>query len=175
MSDAAYDCLVIGGGPAGLTAAIYLARFHLSVLVVDAGHSRAGMIPKTRNHAGFPEGITGPNLLRRMNQQARIFGARILEASVETLERDGDGFCARGSFGAMQARAVLLATGVVNNRPILTRWIRDFGFPPGQLTGPNSRTWTEEEIEAYLASRPTATKTRPGHPQKSTSRQTAHI
>ena len=49
------DCLVIGGGPAGLTAAIYLARFHLDILVVDAGKSRASWIPCTRNHAGFPE------------------------------------------------------------------------------------------------------------------------
>ena len=50
------DCLVIGGGPAGLTAAIYLARFHLDILVVDGGKSRAALIPCTRNHAGFPDG-----------------------------------------------------------------------------------------------------------------------
>jgi len=112
-----YDCLVVGGGPAGLTAAIYLARFHLSVLVADAGHSRAMLIPKTRNHAGFPEGITGPNLLRRMNQQARICGAQVLEQAVDAIEPDGDGFRARGAFGSVRASAVLLATGIVNNRP----------------------------------------------------------
>ena len=59
-----FDCLVIGGGPAGLTAAIYLARFHLSVLVVDGGESRASWIPVSHNHAGFPDGIGGLSFWR---------------------------------------------------------------------------------------------------------------
>lgn len=59
-----YDCLIIGGGPAGLTAAIYLARFHLSVLLVDGGRSRAAMIPVTHNHPGFSGGIAGSELWR---------------------------------------------------------------------------------------------------------------
>ena len=59
MSEPDLDCLVIGGGPAGLTAAIYLARFHLKLQVVDAGKSRASLIPCTRNHSGFPDGISG--------------------------------------------------------------------------------------------------------------------
>ena len=62
--------------------------------------------------------------------------------------------------------------GVVKNRPTLRNWIRDRGFPPGQLTGPNSRTWGEAEVEAWLTSRPTAPKPtpkplrRPGRPRK---------
>ncbi len=56
------DCLVIGGGPAGLTAAIYLARFHLDILVVDGGKSRAAWIPCSRNVSGFPDGIAGTEL-----------------------------------------------------------------------------------------------------------------
>ena len=62
--------------------------------------------------------------------------------------------------------------GVVKNRPTLQNWIRDRGFPPGQLTGPNSRTWGEAEVEAWLAGRPTAPKPtpnptrRPGRPRK---------
>jgi predicted DNA-binding transcriptional regulator AlpA len=48
--------------------------------------------------------------------------------------------------------------GIVRNRPTLSNWIRDCGFPPGQLTGPNSRTWEEEAIEAWLADRPVAPK-----------------
>ncbi|WP_277667906.1 FAD-dependent oxidoreductase [Novosphingobium lindaniclasticum] len=50
------DCLVIGAGPAGLTAAIYLARFHFSIAIVDGGHSRASLIPRTHNHAGYRAG-----------------------------------------------------------------------------------------------------------------------
>ncbi|NYM87405.1 NAD(P)-binding protein, partial [Salmonella enterica subsp. enterica serovar Typhimurium] len=57
MPDNVLDCLVIGGGPAGLTAAIYLARFRRRFQVVDAGASRAALIPTSHNHAGFPEGI----------------------------------------------------------------------------------------------------------------------
>ena len=127
------DCLIVGGGPAGLTAAIYLARFHLEVLVVDGGHSRAMLIPKTRNHAGFPEGITGPNLIRRMSQQARIYGARVAEGTVDALLPEGDGFQATGSFGEATARTVLLATGVVNNRPEMLDDLHDEALARGLL------------------------------------------
>ncbi len=57
--------------------------------------------------------------------------------------------------------ADLEAAGIVNNRVTLQNWIRDREFPPGQLTGPNSRTWGESEVLAWLASRPTATKPGP--------------
>jgi predicted DNA-binding transcriptional regulator AlpA len=63
----------------------------------------------------------------------------------------------------------LVARGVVTNRATLANWIRDRGFPPGQLTGPNSRTWIESEVDAYLGSRPTAPK--PVHPLKSGKRR----
>ena len=59
-----YDCLIVGGGPAGLTAATYLARFRRNVVLVDAGQSRAALIPKTRNYPGFVDGISGPDLLK---------------------------------------------------------------------------------------------------------------
>jgi len=55
----------------------------------------------------------------------------------------------------------LLALGIVRNRVTLKNWIRDRGFPPGQLTGPNSRTWDEGEVADYLANRPTAPKPAP--------------
>ena len=68
--------------------------------------------------------------------------------------------------------ADLRALGVVNNRVTLNNWIRDLGFPRGQLTGPNSRTWGEDEVQAWIAKRPTAPKPtpqsqrRPGRPRK---------
>ena len=57
--------------------------------------------------------------------------------------------------------ADLRALGVVNNRVTLNNWIRNLGFPSGQLTGPNSRTWGEAEVQAWIAKRPTAPKPTP--------------
>jgi predicted DNA-binding transcriptional regulator AlpA len=66
--------------------------------------------------------------------------------------------------------ADLQALGIVNNRVTLSNWIRQQNFPPGQLTGPNSRTWDEGEVRDWLASRPTTRKPVPkskGRPRKS--------
>lgn len=111
------DCVIVGGGPAGLTAAIYLARFHLSVRLFDCGSSRAALIPCTRNHAGYPEGIEGTELLGLMLRQAERYGVTRERAAVERITpRDGR-FEVRTAAGAVEARSVLLATGVVNHRP----------------------------------------------------------
>ncbi len=113
----AIDCAIIGAGPAGLTAAIYLARFHLSIRMFDCGSSRAAMIPRTHNHAGYPGGIAGTELLAKMHEQARDFGATCEAATVTAIERDGEDFVIRTNGGTLAARTVLLATGVVNHRP----------------------------------------------------------
>jgi len=110
---------VIGGGPAGLTAAIYLARFHLSVLIVDGGESRARWIPISHNHAGFPDGIGGLELLARMKAQAMRYGSHHEAANVTSLTKDGDLFVALAGARTLHVRAVLLATGVVNRRPAM--------------------------------------------------------
>ena len=118
MSDTILDCLVVGGGPAGLTAAIYLSRYHLDILVVDGGKSRASWIPTTHNHAGFPDGISGKELLRRMRDQAQLYGTRIEDGQVTRIERCDDGlFAAEYGSGPVKTRSVLLATGVTNRRP----------------------------------------------------------
>lgn len=113
----AIDCIVIGGGPAGLTAALYLARFHLAVLVIDGGDSRAALIPRSRNVPGFPGGIAGPALLRRMARQASGYGARIISATATGVTHDGAHFHVATDAGTSAARSVLLATGVSNRRP----------------------------------------------------------
>lgn len=111
------DCIIIGAGPAGLTAAIYLARYHLSIRLFDSGTSRAAWIPCTHNHAGYPNGISGKELLARMQEQARKYGAVREEKRVEHLAKTGDHFTIGTDSGTFTARSVLLATGVVNRRP----------------------------------------------------------
>lgn len=111
------DCIIIGAGPAGLTAAIYLARFHLKIRLFDCGTSRAALIPCTHNHAGYPEGISGKDLLARMAGQAEKYGAVRELAEVTALRTAETGFVARVGERDCPARAILLATGVVNHRP----------------------------------------------------------
>lgn len=119
MTEDRYDALIVGGGPGGLTAAIYLARYHRRVVVVDEGHSRARWIPLSHNHAGFPDGIAGEELLRRMGEQAQRYGATFVTDRIETVGGKSDAFEARGFTATIAARTVLLATGVENRRPAL--------------------------------------------------------
>ena len=127
------DCIIIGAGPAGLTAAIYLARFHLAIRLFDCGSSRAAQIPCTRNHAGFPDGISGKELLGRMLAQAERHGAVREGAEVTGLGRIGSGFGVRVGTRALAARTVLLATGVVNHRPDMPAALHDAALARGLL------------------------------------------
>jgi len=133
MDEPIIDCLIIGGGPAGLTAAIYLARFHLDILVVDGGKSRASWIPCTRNVSGFPDGIKGTELLQRMRDQACKYGAKIETEFVTKLERDESTglFTATWGSGCATARTVLIATGVTNRRPPMDEELHDDALARG--------------------------------------------
>ncbi|MBB5234106.1 thioredoxin-disulfide reductase [Deinococcus budaensis] len=115
MSD--YDVVIIGGGPAGLTAAIYTGRASLSTLVLEKGLP-GGQIAQTEeveNYPGFPEPIPGMELAQRMVQQAEKFGARIEMEEVEAIESTPGNhphvFTVRGYGGTYRARSVILATG----------------------------------------------------------------
>ncbi|HEY7005185.1 MAG TPA: NAD(P)/FAD-dependent oxidoreductase [Sphingomicrobium sp.] len=135
MDEPMLDCLIIGGGPAGLTAAIYLARFHLDILVVDGGKSRASWIPCTHNHAGYPDGIKGTDLLQRMRDQACKYGAKIETEHVTKLEHDAKSgtFSATWGSGEAVARTVLLATGVANRRPPMDEELHDDALARGLI------------------------------------------
>lgn len=117
LLDERLDCIIVGGGPAGLTAAIYLARFHRQIVVVDDGNSRALWIPRSHNHAGFPDGIGGSELLSRMKSQAERYGAKLMQGRIDVIEGDAGHFRACGEGLDLKARTVILATGTVNRCP----------------------------------------------------------
>ena len=112
-----FDCLIVGAGPAGLTAAVYLARFRRRVLLADAGRSRARYIPVSRNTPGFPSGIHGDTLLGELREQAARFGIEPRPCRVTKLERADDHFIATIGNEQISAAKVILATGVVDGLP----------------------------------------------------------
>lgn len=112
-----FDCLIIGGGPAGLTAATYLGRFRRKVLVIDGDDSRAQQIPESHNYPGFAEGISGPDLLRELRRQAERYGAEMVKGTASDLARGGDGFAVTVGQRTITAPRVLLATGLKDKAP----------------------------------------------------------
>jgi thioredoxin reductase (NADPH) len=115
-----FDCLVIGAGPAGLTAAIYLARYRRNIIIVDDGHSRAELIPESHNYPGF-RGISGAQLLKALRAQAAQYGVEVRKQKVTSVAKDSDaGLAAALQDGEkIDARFVLLATGIVDESPSL--------------------------------------------------------
>jgi thioredoxin reductase (NADPH) len=114
------DCLIIGGGPAGLMAAVYLGRYKRNAVVIDEGRSRMALIPKTRNVLGFPDGIAGDELLERMRRHAAKFGAKLEIGRVERVERNGEAFEAWAGSARFRAPYVILATGAHDVEPEVT-------------------------------------------------------
>ena len=114
------DALIVGGGPAGLTCAIYLARYRRSVVVVDSGQSRAALIPETHNYPGFADGIAGPKLLEALRLQAKTYGVEIIRDRITKLQLVEDVFEARCSDGIIRAKRAVMASGLVD---------RDLGSP----------------------------------------------
>jgi thioredoxin reductase (NADPH) len=120
--DAGADCLIVGAGPAGLIAAIYLARYRRRVKLVDAGSSRASLIPTSHNYPGFPDGIGGDEILARLRQQARRYGVEITDGVVDRLSIQDDGsFIGNCGAEAIHAATALLATGVIDVEPELPK------------------------------------------------------
>ncbi|MFT4229557.1 MAG: thioredoxin-disulfide reductase [Microbacterium sp.] len=107
--------VIIGSGPAGFTAAVYAARANLAPLVVASSVEAGGELMNTtevENFPGFPEGIMGPELMARMQQQAERFGAEVVYDDVVELEVDGPvKRVTLGSGKVEQAHAVVFATG----------------------------------------------------------------
>src|SRR5688572_1985553 len=114
------DCLIIGGGPAGLTAAIYLARYRRNIVLIDDGRSRAELIPTSHNYPGF-RGISGSDLLKALRSHALQYNVDSRKDTVTSLSVKSDGLIEAElqSGPIMRARQVLLATGILDESPEL--------------------------------------------------------
>jgi thioredoxin reductase (NADPH) len=116
---ACHEIIVVGGGPAGLAAALYLGRYRRQPLVIDSGESRARWIPTSHNIPGFPAGIGGGAFLERLRAQALEYGAQIRAGSILSIKRLPRGFLLDLGNAQLQASFVLLATGVADHLPPL--------------------------------------------------------
>ncbi|OON62582.1 hypothetical protein B0920_03820 [Massilia sp. KIM] len=122
-----FDTLIIGGGPGGLTAAIYLRRFTRNIALVDKGHSRLGWIPVSHNYPGFPDGINGKQLLENLRAQLGRYGGHVMPGEITDLRLEDGlfvGDCAGpdGDLTRLRAHTVLLATGVADAGMPVARW-----------------------------------------------------
>src|ERR1700743_3284758 len=112
------DAIVIGAGPAGVRAAVYLGRFRRACLVLSDDQSRARWIPTSHNIPGFVAGVGGGDFLARLKAQATRYGAEIRAVRVTRLSVSEDIFTAEGANGERwYSRFVLLATGVRDHLP----------------------------------------------------------
>ncbi|MHB8986145.1 MAG: thioredoxin-disulfide reductase [Eubacteriales bacterium] len=107
------ELVIIGGGPAGLTAGLYAARGLMDAVLIEGGlpGSQAATTESIENFPGFPEGIGGPELVQKIENQARRFGLEILSGSVRSVRESGKDFIVETEKASFQARSVIVATG----------------------------------------------------------------
>jgi thioredoxin reductase (NADPH) len=117
MSSERLDAIIVGAGPAGLTAALYMGRFRRRVLVIDGGDSRAAWIPITHNHPGFPQGVAGAVLLDLQRDHALRYGARSSAAPSRCCRFWTTASPCDSGAETLRAATVLLACGVEDNAP----------------------------------------------------------
>jgi len=125
---AVLDTLIIGGGPGGLTAGIYLRRFMRNIALVDKGRSRARLIPVSHNYPGFPEGVPGYTLLDNLQDQFSRYGGEVLAGEIVDLRIDDGTFVATyradedDATTEIRALTVLLASGVADAGLPIENW-----------------------------------------------------
>lgn len=123
MAEKYADAMIVGAGPAGLSAAIYLARYDRTCVVFDAGHGRSTHHQVNHNYLGFPGGVPAVKLRELGRKQLEEYPQVDFEAhKVIDCTRDGDEFVAVGQFGSYRARVVVLATGVLDHYPHFHGW-----------------------------------------------------
>ncbi|UCG39186.1 MAG: thioredoxin-disulfide reductase [bacterium] len=118
MTDKIRDMVIIGGGPAGLTAGIYASRALLDVVLLEKGAYGGQMVTTAHieNYPGFPEGIGGFELADLMQKQAEVFGLPIQYRSVESVVREENSLVVNTGDGPVRTRTVIIATGATPNK-----------------------------------------------------------
>jgi thioredoxin reductase (NADPH) len=111
------EVIVVGGGIAGLSAAIYLGRAQRDVLVIDSGHSMAKWEPVVQNYLGFPNGVGGEELLKNGRTQARRYEARIVRDTIEAVSSRKSFFVLKGKRKTYRTNRLLVATGIFHLPP----------------------------------------------------------
>ncbi|HEX4262918.1 MAG TPA: NAD(P)/FAD-dependent oxidoreductase [Verrucomicrobiae bacterium] len=111
------EIIIVGGGIAGLSAAIYLGRAKRETLMIDAGKSMARWEPDVQNYLGFPRGISGEELLRRARQQARQYQVRFARDEIISAKACANKFFLQGQKSNYSCRRLLLATGIFHVPP----------------------------------------------------------
>ena len=111
------DVIIIGGGLAGLSAALYLGRSKRQTLLIHSGRSMAKWETDVQNYLGFPDGINGRELLDRGHAQVARFHVEVLEDEIRTLSKEADTFHVLGREATYQARRLLIATGLTHLPP----------------------------------------------------------
>ena len=123
MTEHETESIVVGAGPAGMSAAIYLARYNRSVVIFDAGHGRSTHHQVNHNYLGFPGGVPTIELRERGRQQlAEYPQVQFLHHKVDAMERIEDRFAAHSQAGTWYARTVILCTGVLDHYPHFHGW-----------------------------------------------------
>ncbi len=112
-----WDAIIVGGGPAGLSAAIYLGRSQRRTLLVHSAHSMAKWEKDVQNYLGFPDGIDGQDLLTRGFAQARRYNVEVREDTMQSIRPSGTHFDLVGHARQYRAKRVLLATGLTHLPP----------------------------------------------------------
>lgn len=119
MTHERVDCIIIGAGPGGLTAGIYLARFRRRVIIIENGRSRASLIPTSHNFPGFPKGISGKKLLLRLRKQLSVYEVPIIFDTVNNIKKKGHDFIVESMKTTLHTQKIILATGVLDIEPTL--------------------------------------------------------
>ena len=114
-----WDAIIIGGGVAGLSAAVYLGRAQRQTLVVDSGKSMAKWEPEVQNYLGFPKGISGERLLARGQQQAERYGVHFATDEITKAHKLKTVFRLFGRKRVYHAKSVVLATGIFHLPPAI--------------------------------------------------------